>query len=137
MNNIKMRIMITAAIFLCAPLGYCQELSDWELGIFYDEAEWELTHYEDTAVEDWEAITQQFLNQKGITREQMEDIRERGLKMSFATAEEQVAQELKIKITEYMTLEQRMAILNDLANKYGMSRGQVGTVLARIQGEEE
>ena len=138
MNKTKMIIMITAAIFLFVSLGYCQELSDRELKIFYDAA-WQLIRAEylfsrdpNVADEEYEQnVMQQLLSQNGITLEQLEDIIDRGNNMPFTATEEQISKELKAKITDNLTADEFFATLNDLANKYGISVGQVSTVFSR------
>lgn len=133
-----MGIIMTATVFLFSSLGYCQELSDWERKIFYDTA-WKMLQLEyrlsidpsEKEGEEAQAIMQQFLNQNSVTEEQLKDIIERGNKMPFTAAEKQLAQEMKTEITEDLTPEEIMATLKDLANKYGMSMGQVSSVFTR------
>lgn len=139
MNKTKIRIMITAAIFLFVSLGYCQELSDWERKIYYDTAwlvlqnEYQLSIEEpsDAKVAELEAKAQQFLNQNGITQEQLEDIIRRGNKMPFSSTEEELVQEMNREITDNLTPDEIMVALNNFAYEYGMSIGQVSSVFTR------
>lgn len=138
MNKTKIRIMITAAIFLFVSLGYCQELSDRERKIFYDaawealQAEYQLSIDPDGVDEEYgQDMMQRLLDQNGITKEQLEDIIERGNKMPFTAAEEQLSRELKTRITDDLTPDEIMDTLDDLANEYGMRVGQVSSVFTR------
>lgn len=133
-----MRIIIIAAVLLLASLGYCQELSDQELGIYYGAA-WEALQIEyqlgmDPSDEDGERATarmQLFLSQNGITEEGLHGIIERGNNMPFTAAEENLAQDMNAEITDYLTSEQIMSKLYDLADRYGMNIGQVSSVFTR------
>lgn len=141
MYRIKMAALTMTVVFLSASLSYCQELSDWERQIFYDAAEWEFSHYEDIAYsdtatdEEMNIVTQKFLDQKGITKEQLKDITVRGLKMPLTATEEEVARELR-NATENSAFDQIIVVCKNLAYKYGMSLGQVGSIFVRIQEEE-
>lgn len=146
-NKIKTGIMITAVIFLFVSLGYCQELSDWERKMYYESA-WQALQADyqsfldssEEGVQKAEERVRQFLSQNGLTQAQLEDIVDRGNKMPFTAAEEQISQELKTRITDDLTPDEIMDTLDDLANKYGMSMGQVSSVFTRRiarEGEEE
>ncbi len=114
-----MGIIMIATVFLFSSLGYCQELSDWERKIFYDTV-WKMLQLEyrlsidqsEKEGEEAQVIMQQFLNQNGVT-------------------EEQLAREMDREITDELTGDKIMATLNELANKYGMSIGQVSSVFTR------
>lgn len=138
MNNARLSIMFTAAIFLCASLGYCQGLSDQELKIYHDIG-WEMLQAEyelgmDPTEEDGqkgEARIRQFLSQNNLTEEQLQSIIERGNEMPFTAAEEKLAQDLKVEMTDDLTADQIMAKLRELANRHGMSMGQTSSVFTR------
>lgn len=67
----------------------------------------------------------------------MQDIIEQGSKMQFSASEEQLAQEMDREITGNPTPDKIMAALNNLANKYGMSVGQVNSVFTRMIQRDE
>lgn len=132
-------VAVLLGVWLFSRSVYGQELSDRERKIYYDAA-WEglQADYQlgmnPSVVENEEygrAMTDRLLTQNGITQEQLEDIMERGRQMPFTTAEEELAQEMDRKITDELTPDEIMAALNNFANKYGMSIGQVSSIFLR------
>ncbi|MDP2921215.1 MAG: hypothetical protein Q8O12_02440 [Candidatus Omnitrophota bacterium] len=135
-----MRIIIIAvvALLVSASLGYCQELSDKELGIYYG-AVWETLQAEyelgaDPTEEDGQRATariQRFMNQNNVTENELQGIVERGNNMTFTSAEENLAEDMDAEITDYLTSDQMMSKLRELGDRYGMSMGQVSSVFTR------
>jgi hypothetical protein len=137
MGKTRLGIIVVAAVFLFLSLSYCQELSDKERSIFYDAAwlalqgEYQISIDSQGGIEEVEGKMQQLLDQNNLTPDQLKDIIERGNKMPFTPAEEQLVQEMDREITDNLTPDKTMAVLNKLANKYGMSISQVSSVFTR------
>ncbi len=135
-----MRIVIIAAVALLTftSMGHCQELSDRELGIYYGAA-WETLQAEyelgwDPTEEDGqraEARIKQFMSHNNVTEEELQGIIERGNNMPFTAAEENLSNDMDAEITDYLSGDQIVAKLHELADRYGMSMGQVSSVFTR------
>ncbi len=123
------------SLFLCLPLAYCQELTSNELKIFYDATEYQLKAQ---ASGSGNLSAQDFASQYGLTEEQLEDVMTRGWGIPLNATEEEVADELKKRLSspggENMTPDD-MNIMKELANKYSMSLGQVGSIFIRMNSD--
>jgi hypothetical protein len=138
----KMRlglIIVLLGAWLFSGSVYGQELTDQERHIYYDAA-WEGVEGDyqmamnPSVVEDdgyGKAMMDRLLTQNGITMEQLEDIVERGKQMPFTSAEEELAEEMDREISGELTPDGIMAALNNFADEYGMSIGQVCSVYLR------
>lgn len=143
MNKAKIGIMVAAVIFLFVSCGYSQELSDKEREIFYEatwlgiEGDYQLgTDSSGAGAEEVATKIQQLLSQNNLSEDQIQDIMERGRQMPFTAAEEELAQEMNREMIDDLTPDGIMAALNNLADKYGMSIGQVSSVFTRRRVRE-
>ena len=135
----KGKLILSALIlslFLYLPLAYCQELTSNELKIFYDASEYSLKAQIEGNNSD--SLPQDFASQYGLTEEQLEDVMIRGWGIPLNATEEEVADELKKRLSgpkgEQMTPDD-MDIMKELADKYGMSLGQVGSIFVRMNSD--
>ncbi len=124
--------ILILSLFLCLPSAYCQALTSNELKIFYDATEYQLKAQVSGS---GDLSAQNFASQYGLTEEQLEDVMVRGWGIPLNATEKEVAEELKRRLSspsgEKMTPDD-MNIMKELANKYGMSLGQVGTIFIRM-----
>ena len=135
----KKRWILSALIlslFLCLPLAYCQELTSNELKIFYDATEYQLKAQIDGNNSD--SLAQDFASQYGLTEDGLADLMAEGYRMPLNATEEMVADELKKRLSsprgEQMTPDD-MNIMKELADKYGMMLGQVGSIFIRMNSD--
>lgn len=131
------------SLILCGFQVYGQELGEEELKIFYEEVAWELNMVQDTQEEGMPEAKEaekirEFASQYGLTREQLEDIMARGYNMPLTSREQEVASELKQTISALGASplpNDVVGICRELADKYGMSFGQVGSIYGRSMEE--
>ncbi len=139
----KKYILITLilSLSLCLPLAYCQELTDQELKIFYDAAEYEVSIAEQVLAGDdvsLDSLPKGFASRYGLTDEELTDLVDRGSRMPLSAKEEEVADELEKRISVSIEKERTLDdinIMKELANKYGMSIGQVGSIFIRMNSD--
>ena len=121
------------SLFLCLPLAYCQELTSKEAKIFYDAVECIVKAQVDGNNSD--SVAQDFASQYGLAEDELADIMVEGYRIPLNATEEKVAVELKKRLSnprgEKMTPDD-MNIMKELANKYGLRLGQVGSIFIRM-----
>ncbi len=141
MKEKRILCVLILSLFLCLPLAYCQELTSDELKIFYDAAEYEISIAEQVLAGDDDAIAKAegFASRYGLTYEELTDLVDRGSGMSLTATEEQVARELRERLSDPKGEEMHSAddirVMKELANKYGMPLGQVGSILVRMNSD--
>ena len=122
------------SLFLCLPLAYCQELTSNELKIFYDAVECIVKAQVDGNNSD--SVAQDFASQYGLAEDELADIMVEGYRIPLNATEEKVAVELKKRLSnprgEKMMSSDDMNIMKELANKYGLSLGQAGSIFIRM-----
>lgn len=122
------------SLFLCLTLAYCQDLTSNELKIFYDAVEYELKAQIDGNNSD--SLAQDFASQYGLTEDELADIMVEGYRIPLNATEEKVADELKKRLSnprgEKTMSSDDMNIMKELANRYGMMLGQVGSIFIRM-----
>jgi hypothetical protein len=128
--------IVILSLFLYLPFAYCQELTSNELKIFYDAVEYQLKAQVDGNSSD--SLAQDFASQYGLAEDELADIMVEGYRIPLSATEERVADELKKRLSspkgEQMTPDD-MNIMKELANQYGMSLGQVGSIFIRMNSD--
>ena len=137
MKEKRILSVLILSLFLCLPLAYCRELTSNELKIFYDAAEYQLKAQ--TSGNNSDSLAQDFASQYGLTEDELADLMTEGYRIPLNATEEQVAEELKKRLSsprgEKMMTSDDMNIMKELANKYGMSLGQVGSIFMRMNSD--
>lgn len=134
--------VLILSLFLCPPLAYCQELTSNELKIFYDAAEYEINIAEQVLAGNdvsLDSLPGEFASRYGLTDEGVRDLVDRGERMPLTSTEEQVARELRERLSnpngEEMYSADNIRVMKELANKYGMPLGQVGSIIVRMDSD--
>ena len=137
MKEKRILSVLILSLFLCLPLAYCRELTSNELKIFYDAAEYQLKAQIDGNNSD--SLTQDFASQYGLTEDELADIMVEGYRIPLNAAEKEVAEELKRRLSsprgEDIMTQDDINIMKELADKYAMSLGQVGSIFIRMNSD--
>jgi len=124
----KKGIRLGEVLYLWSRSG-CYRLSPGELELYYEQLEWaETLHWENIPKDNWEAKEEEFVNREGFSLEQFYDIGERVSHTPLSAKEEEVAQELKQRLSAYgknVPDDVRRKACKELSAKYGMRLGQV------------
>jgi len=136
MKGKRILSIVFLSLFLCLPLAYCRELTSNDLKIFYDAVEYQLKAQ--IGGNNSDSLAQDFTSQYGLTEDELADIMVEGYRIPLSATEEKVADELKKRLSspggEKMTPDD-MNIMKELAGKYGMSLGQVGSIFIRMNSD--
>lgn len=142
MKRKRILSIVFLSLFLCLPLAYCQELTSNELKIFYDAAEYEINIAEQVLAGNnvsLDSLPGGFASRYGLTDEGLTDLVDRGERMPLTSTEEQVARELRERLSnptgEEMHSADDIRVMKELANKYGMPLGQVGSIIVRMNSD--